>query len=97
MTVKKTAIEEQRFTDDSKNYIIKYYLLETNETGAICYGTALEKYMIRDGELFLEDYSEVEKITYNQSEATTLIETLAKGVVTPLGLVEAVDEILSDS
>ena len=97
MTVKKTTIKEQRFTDDSKTYIIKYYLLETNENGAACFGTALEKYMLRDGELFLEDYSEVEKITYNQSEAAALIETLANGVVTPLGLVEAVDDILSDS
>jgi hypothetical protein len=97
MTVKKTAIKERHFTDGSNSYNIKYFLLETKEDGANCYGTALEKYMIRDGESFLEDYSEVEKITYNESEAIALIETLANGTVTPLGLVEAVDDILSES
>ena len=89
-SMKKQFKGEQRFYDDKeRENVVSYYLME--DQSSHIYGVGLEKYQEETGRI---EWECVPKITDSMEAVDHVINSLIKYKVTPISLVESLDEIM---
>lgn len=87
--------EKQVLVDDEKMMILSYYLIE--ESSKVKDEQVNNLYGIRIQKQFggIVESEEVEALSYSKEVVLQLIETLMEFTVTPMTLVEVVDELIT--
>lgn len=83
----------QLITEDEHSFKLNYFLTQkqSEDLGATIYGVAVTK---EASGIFEEEV--VDDLSYLQQDAEEILITLANNLVTPLSLVEIVDELVTE-
>jgi len=92
--IKRMISQEKCRNQKNESIYLKYYLTEMKAGGKTVYGVLIEKYMVVNRREELESYDYVEDLSYNKGDVLGLIKKLAKGLVTPYGLVDVLDDCM---